>query len=115
MYDNGPGMIAARIWWCLVYHGHPSPHVLEGGFSKWSSEGRGTEAAEPCPLKVYAQFEAQKNQSVYADAQDVLEAIEHGSVIIDARSSSQFIGKVGENDQMNAEARLGELSVLQVH
>lgn len=78
-----------------MYHGHPAPHVLEGGFNKWRSEGRATEAAEPCPLKVYAQFEAQKNEGIRADAQDVAQALVNGGIIIDARSFAQFNGKVG--------------------
>lgn len=33
-----------------MYHGHPAPLILDGGYAKWVEEGRSTELAEPCPL-----------------------------------------------------------------
>ena len=50
VYDSGNGLLAPRIWWCLMYHGHPAPLILDGGYAKWVEEGRTTDLAEPCPL-----------------------------------------------------------------
>ena len=50
VYDSGNGLLAPRIWWCLMYHGHPAPLILDGGYAKWVEEGRSTDLAEPCPL-----------------------------------------------------------------
>ncbi|KAL3136963.1 hypothetical protein ABBQ32_006565 [Trebouxia sp. C0010 RCD-2024] len=50
VYDSGNGLLAPRIWWCLMYHSHPAPLVLDGGYAKWVEEGRPTDLAEPCPL-----------------------------------------------------------------
>lgn len=33
-----------------MYHGHPAPLILDGGYAKWVEEGRSTDLAEPCPL-----------------------------------------------------------------
>lgn len=33
-----------------MYHSHPAPLVLDGGYAKWVEEGRPTDLAEPCPL-----------------------------------------------------------------
>lgn len=50
VYDSGNGLLAPRIWWCLSYHGHPAPLILDGGYAMWVKEGRSTDLAEPCPL-----------------------------------------------------------------
>jgi len=50
VYDSGNGLLAPRVWWCLSYHGHPAPLILDGGYARWVEEGRSTDLAEPCPL-----------------------------------------------------------------
>ncbi len=39
-YDAGPGSMAARLWWMLRWIGHEKVAVLDGGFAKWTKEGR---------------------------------------------------------------------------
>jgi thiosulfate/3-mercaptopyruvate sulfurtransferase len=38
-YDNSGGAIAARLWWMLRWLGHKAIAVLDGGWSRWQSEG----------------------------------------------------------------------------
>ena len=46
-YDNGSGMFAVRLWWMLRWLGHEAVAVLDGGFEKWSREGRPVTADVP--------------------------------------------------------------------
>jgi thiosulfate/3-mercaptopyruvate sulfurtransferase len=39
-YDAGGGTVAARLWWMLRWVGHEAVAVLDGGFAKWTAEGR---------------------------------------------------------------------------
>lgn len=39
-YDAGNGAMAARLWWLLRWLGHKDVAVLDGGFAKWTREGR---------------------------------------------------------------------------
>ena len=39
-YDAKVGVYAARLWWMLRWLGHESVAVLDGGFAKWTQEGR---------------------------------------------------------------------------
>lgn len=41
MYDQGGSLNATRLFWALLYHGFPVKNlaVLDGGFSKWRSDG----------------------------------------------------------------------------
>jgi len=39
-YDGGSGAMAARLWWMLRWVGHDAVAVLDGGFARWTKEGR---------------------------------------------------------------------------
>jgi thiosulfate/3-mercaptopyruvate sulfurtransferase len=39
-YDAANGAMAARLWWLLRWVGHDAVAVLDGGFAKWTAEGR---------------------------------------------------------------------------
>src|SRR5215831_5246754 len=41
-YDQDNGMFASRLWWLLRWIGHTAVAVLDGGFAKWTAEGRAT-------------------------------------------------------------------------
>lgn len=45
LYDQGPTIWAARLWWQLRLHGLDAA-VLDGGYRKWTAEGRPV-TAEP--------------------------------------------------------------------
>lgn len=40
VYDDAGGMFAARLWWMLRWLGHDAVAVLDGGYPKWTKEGR---------------------------------------------------------------------------
>src|SRR6188472_4745238 len=39
-YDQGSGVYASRLWWMLRWLGHDNVALLDGGFAKWTREGR---------------------------------------------------------------------------
>jgi thiosulfate/3-mercaptopyruvate sulfurtransferase len=39
-YDASNGVMASRLWWMLRWIGHEAVAVLDGGFAKWTREGR---------------------------------------------------------------------------
>lgn len=46
LYSRGNVQWATRVWWMLRAVGFDDAAVLDGGFDKWSTEGRSTETAE---------------------------------------------------------------------
>lgn len=40
VYDQDSGLFASRLWWSLRYLGHESVALLDGGWAKWTAEGR---------------------------------------------------------------------------
>ncbi len=47
VYDHAGGQFATRLWWSLTYYGHDRVSVLNGGFRKWTAEGRLTTTESP--------------------------------------------------------------------
>ena len=47
VYDNSPIRTAARGWFMLRHFGAQRVSILDGGFQKWTREGRRTEHGEP--------------------------------------------------------------------
>jgi thiosulfate/3-mercaptopyruvate sulfurtransferase len=91
-YDAAAGQFAARLWWLLRYYHHPAVAVLDGGFAKWMTENHpirsGIEYNQP------SQFIGTPDPTMIVNLTDV-EKIRRdpGFRLIDARSSSRFIGE----------------------
>jgi len=91
-YDQGNGMYAARLWWMLRWLGHDAVAVLDGGFAKWSKEGRALTAdvTEPHP----ASFGIHRVTPT-VNASGVRASVHrHTLFLIDARSPERFRGEV---------------------
>ena len=95
VYDNSPLHSAARIWWMLKAFGAHYAAILDGGFQKWTAEGRPVEAGDE-PHR-HGHFTAFLDEAAVIDKQGVLELIGAGShEIVDARSAERFAGTAGE-------------------
>src|SRR5918998_212281 len=49
IYDHKGGQFATRLWWALGYYGHDRAAVRDGGWARWTAEGRPTSAETPNP------------------------------------------------------------------
>ena len=47
VYDQGPGSVAARLWWMLRDLGHVGVSILDGGYSAWTVTGGPTTTEVP--------------------------------------------------------------------
>ena len=41
-YDDAGGAMAVRVWWLLRWLGHDAVAILDGGWQKWTTDGRPT-------------------------------------------------------------------------
>jgi len=87
VYDNSPIRTAARGWFMLRHFGVREVAILDGGFQKWTAEGRPVESGEPAPRE--ARFNAPKRDDVIAK-QQILSGID--LPILDARGPARFEG-----------------------
>ncbi len=90
-YDDQGGLWAARLWWVLDYYGHPQARVLNGGWQKWTKEGRATTAEIPAPGRTT--FTPRVNEGVICGVDQVKAAIDSPDfAIVDARSAAEYNG-----------------------
>jgi len=92
LYDRFVNMWAARVWWMLRAFGFDNAAVLDGGWKKWSLEGR--PATTETPSWPSARFNARPRPGLIASREDVLAAVKDGSTcIVDALTPAQFRGE----------------------
>lgn len=93
-YDDRGGATAARLWWLLDAIGHPVA-VLDGGLANWhgvTETGPTERFADPVDVVPWP-----PDRFILAD--DVLAAIERGTVVVDARSAERFAGEPNPIDK----------------
>jgi thiosulfate/3-mercaptopyruvate sulfurtransferase len=95
VYDDKAGSLAVRLWWMMRWLGGPEAVLLDGGFTKWTLEGRPVEmgrgrkirtAIEPLPPNV--------NQSLIASIDDVETGTNGQQLLLDARAPERYRGDV---------------------
>jgi len=93
VYDHAGGQFATRLWWALTYYGHDRVSVLNGGWRRWTAEGRPTSDEVPNPEP--ATFTPRVRTGWRATADGVLAASRSGEAfVLDARDRGQYTGEV---------------------
>ena len=87
-YDQDAGMYASRLWWMLRWMGHQNAAVLDGGFAKWSAEGRVT--ASGVERRLARSFTGKPRSEMVVAAAD----IGTDTPLLDARAPERFRGDV---------------------
>jgi len=97
VYDHAGGQFATRLWWALTYYGHDRVSVLDGGWRKWTSEGRPT--SSEVPESEPASFTPEPRAGWRTDAETLLDASEgRGAFVLDARDEGQYTGAVARGE-----------------
>ncbi len=82
---------AGAAYWVLKALGHKKVSMLNGGFTKWTFEGR--VVTRKVPSIKQGNFKPSHNRSLIAVTPDVTKASDTGSaVLVDARNSVQYFG-----------------------
>ena len=88
-YDQGPGVMASRLWWMLRWVGHASVAVLDGGMAKWTAEGRPVvKEVSVFPPTTYA-----GRVQPWSVAVDEVVKHREAMVLVDARAPARFRGE----------------------
>ncbi|MFQ6672171.1 MAG: sulfurtransferase [Candidatus Tectimicrobiota bacterium] len=92
LYDDGDGLAACRVFWALDYLGHPRVSLLNGGFSKWSYEGRKKSLRRP--KRPGASYDGRPAPERLVTAEWIYDRLAngYGLVLIDCRSTDEYTG-----------------------
>jgi thiosulfate/3-mercaptopyruvate sulfurtransferase len=94
-YSTANPQWATRVWWVLRCYGFNNCTVLNGGFQKWSHEGRAVETG-PGKARHAGNLTERPAKPLMADKNDVLAAIGDGAVCtINALQAPQHAGAGG--------------------
>ena len=95
VYDNSPYHSSARVWWMLNVFGAHDVAILDGGFTKWKSEGRQVESGKP--VVRHRHFTAWMDKAGVRDLAQLLDNLKtKAEQVLDARSSARFAGSEPE-------------------
>lgn len=95
VYDGHGLFSAARVWWLFRLMGKTDIAVLDGGYPKWTAEGRPTEDLPPVLKDRH--ITVQRQAHLVRDVTQVAAASKLGDhTILDARSPSRFRGDAPE-------------------
>ena len=91
-YDQSTGVFASRLWWMLRWLGHEAVAVLDGGFGKWTREGR---AVTSDTTERKATTFVVKNVAPTVNSAGVEASLSrHTLLLLDARAPERFRGEV---------------------
>ncbi len=96
-YDDAHSMFAARLWWSLRYYGHDNVVVLDGGWKKWTAEGRPVTAE--IPVIEPAQFTAQPRPELCRSADSVAAGLHSDMTLIDVRTPEEYTGQASRTQR----------------
>jgi thiosulfate/3-mercaptopyruvate sulfurtransferase len=92
-YDGAGTMWATRVWWMLRAFGFDNAAILDGGWKKWTLEGRPTSTAVEAVEA--ATFTPRPRPGLIATKEDVLAAIaDGGGCVVNALTPEQHRGEV---------------------
>jgi len=91
IYDNSDTRTASRAWWMLQVFGQHDTAVLDGGFQKWTKEGRPVESGKPQVR--HRHFTVWQDKRLVRDL-DQMKAnlVSKAEQVIDSRSPGRFTG-----------------------
>jgi len=98
-YDQDSGMYASRFWWLLRYAGHDAVAVLDGGWAKWTLEGRPTRAG--AETRTPTAFVASPRPEMRVTVNEVASQLGNPTtLLVDARAPERYEGQIEPIDRV---------------
>jgi len=94
LYDDGPGMYAARAWWLLAWLGkRDGVFLLDGGLKAWHAAGQPLSLNPPAAGR--GAFEGTPEVALQISVEDLQQRLGQPSMtLLDARALPRFRGEV---------------------
>ncbi len=94
LYDDGPGMYAARAWWLLAWLGkRDGVFLLDGGLKAWHAAGQPLSLNPPTAGR--GAFEGTPDAALQISVEDLQQRLGQPSLtLLDARALPRFRGEV---------------------
>ena len=91
-YDAQGGQFASRLWWLARWLGHRRVALLDGGWSKWSSETQ--LISRDVPVGARGNFTPSESMMPLVTVQQLLQRLEESDrTLLDARTPERYRGE----------------------
>ena len=94
LYGDRNNWFAAYTYWYLKYYGHDNVKLVNGPREKWISEGRPTTTEVPQLRGRRRSRPAAATTSIRAHRDEVLDALDSDTSLVDVRSPQEFSGEL---------------------
>ena len=97
VYDTSIGQWASRLWWLFRTFGYDRVAVLDGGYKKWTVEGRETDVGHREPTGASTPFVVTERPELWvtkADIEDILAGASSAALVC-ALPPKEFSGEEG--------------------
>lgn len=91
-YDRRGLFCAPRVWWMFRLFGYENVQVLNGGLYQWALARLPLEQGMVDKLPRPSTFKSNYSSDLYATRDDVLQGVQAGIPIVDARTEPRFLG-----------------------
>lgn len=95
VYGGATAVAVLRAWWVLSVSGCNDVRVMDGGWQRWTREGRAVATGEETFTP--SRFQGVRDESAVADRKDVARAIRGETMLINALSPQQHAGTGGSH------------------
>lgn len=103
IYDAAVGQWASRLWWLFRANGYDNVAVVDGGYTKWSSEDRPSEVGHvESPITVFASVERPELWVSKSDVEAIVAGTDSAALVCGV-PPKEFAGEAGHR------ARLGHI------
>jgi thiosulfate/3-mercaptopyruvate sulfurtransferase len=100
VYDAAVGQWASRVWWLFRAFGYDNVAVLDGGFTKWKAEERGSDLGHVQPVE--ASFSAAERPELWVDkafVEGVIAGTESAALVC-GLPPQEFNGEAGQRSRL---------------
>lgn len=87
VYDDGVGLVAARMWWMLQSIGHQAVALLDGGLAAWNEAGYEIESVANIPRP--ARYPVLDTFQGVVGPDDL-----EGRLVVDVRATERYSGEI---------------------
>jgi thiosulfate/3-mercaptopyruvate sulfurtransferase len=108
VYGDKANWFAAHAYWLFTYYGHDDVRLMDGGRHYWLWEDYPTTTEEPS-FSAREYDASEPDESVRAYKEEVLDAIERDTSIIDVRNPKEYRGESPPADIPNTTERQGHI------
>jgi len=93
IYDDNGLCDSARLWWLLQNYDFTNVKLFHGGINSWKENNGAVSTEAPLIKKTVFKLPETSSMKYYVSKEEIIHALNAGTVVLDTRSLDEFSGK----------------------